>query len=194
MVFSERAYGVLVVSSSEKFNDTFANLLPEGEYDPVHFVGNIAAARRALLEMAYDFVIINAPLPDDLGVKLAIDVCNNKGMVALLLVRMENHEQVRVNVVDHGVFTLPKPTSSQMLLQALNWMAASRERLRGQERKTATVEDKMEEIRLVNRAKWLLIESLKMTESDAHRYIEKQAMDRCVSKKEIALGIIKTYS
>ena len=194
MVFSERAYGVLVVSSSEKFNDTFANLLPEGEYDPVHFVGNIAAARRALLEMAYDFVIINAPLPDDLGVKLAIDVCNNKGMVALLLVRMENHEQVRVKVVDHGVFTLPKPTSSQMLLQALNWMAASRERLRGQERKTATVEEKMEEIRLVNRAKWLLIESLKMTESDAHRYIEKQAMDRCVSKKEIALGIIKTNS
>jgi response regulator NasT len=52
----------------------------------------------------------------------------------------------------------------------------------------------MEEIRLVNRAKWLLIENLKMTESDAHHYIEKQAMDRCCSKKEIALGIIKTYS
>ena len=52
----------------------------------------------------------------------------------------------------------------------------------------------MEEIRQVNRAKWLLIEQLKMTETDAHRYIEKQAMDRCVSRREIAMGIIKTYS
>ena len=51
----------------------------------------------------------------------------------------------------------------------------------------------MEEIRLVNRAKWILIEQLKMTEADAHHHIERQAMDRCVSKKEIALGIIKTY-
>ena len=49
----------------------------------------------------------------------------------------------------------------------------------------------MEEIRLVNQAKWALIEQQRMTESEAHRYIEKQAMDRCVSKKEIALQILQ---
>ena len=48
----------------------------------------------------------------------------------------------------------------------------------------------MEEIRLVNRAKWLLIEKQNMTELEAHRYIEKQAMDQCVQRKEIALQII----
>ena len=70
----------------------------------------------------------------------------------------------------------------------------ARERLRRTEKKTATIEEKMEEIRLVNRAKWLLIEQLKMTESDAHRYIEKQAMDRCVSRREIAQNIIRIYA
>ena len=73
-------------------------------------------------------------------------------------------------------------------------MAAARERLRSLEKKTISIEDKMEEIRLVNRAKWILIEQLKMTESEAHRHIEKQAMDRCVYKKEIAFGIINTYT
>ena len=73
-------------------------------------------------------------------------------------------------------------------------MGAVRERLRALERKTSTLGEKMEEIRTVNRAKWLLIEHLKMTENDAHRYIEKQAMDRCVSKSEIAKSIISTYS
>ena len=72
-------------------------------------------------------------------------------------------------------------------------MASARERLRKMEKKATTIEEKMEEIRLVNRAKWILIEQLKMTEADAHHHIERQAMDRCVSKKEIALGIIKTY-
>lgn len=52
----------------------------------------------------------------------------------------------------------------------------------------------MQEIRLGNRAKWVLIEELKMTEPDAHKYIEKQAMDRCVSRREIAEDIIKTYT
>ena len=52
----------------------------------------------------------------------------------------------------------------------------------------------MAEIRLVNKAKWLLISELKMSEPDAHRYVEKQAMDRCVTRRRIAEEIIKTYS
>ena len=51
----------------------------------------------------------------------------------------------------------------------------------------------MEEIRLVNRAKWRLIEVLKMTEAQAHRYIEKQAMDRCVNRRTIASEILAAY-
>lgn len=194
MVFRERTYSVLIVSSAQKLNDALSRLLPESDFYPIHFAANAAAARRALLDRTYDFVIINTPLPDHFGTKLAMDICTNRGTVVLMLVRSETHEQVKSKVTDHGVFTLSKPTSSQLLLQALDWMAAARERLRGLEQKTATVEEKMEEIRLVNRAKWLLIEHLKMPEADAHRYIEKQAMDRSVTKREIALGVIKTYS
>ena len=73
-------------------------------------------------------------------------------------------------------------------------MSALRERMRKSVKKEISVEEKMEEIRLVNRAKWLLIEEIKMDEPAAHRYIEKQAMDRCVSRREIAEEIIRTYS
>ena len=68
-----------------------------------------------------------------------------------------------------------------------------RERMRNLEIRTVSVEEKMEEVKVVNRAKWLLIDQLKMTEPSAHRYIEKTAMDRCVSKREIAEIIIRTY-
>ena len=49
------------------------------------------------------------------------------------------------------------------------------------------------EIEEANRAKWHLIECLSMTETEAHRYIEKQAMDLRISKREVAENIIKTY-
>ena len=61
------------------------------------------------------------------------------------------------------------------------------------EQKTATLQEKMEEIRLVNRAKWILIDQLKMTENEAHKFIERQAMDRCVTRRTIAENILATY-
>ena len=66
--------------------------------------------------------------------------------------------------------------------------------MRKSEKKALSTEEKMEEIRIVNRAKWLLISELKMDEQGAYRYIEKQAMDRCISKRIVAEEIIKTYA
>ena len=96
-------------------------------------------------------------------------------------------------VVSYGVITLAKPTNMQMVSQNLRILCATRERMRQMEAKQATVEEKIEEIRLVNRAKWLLIESLHMTEPEAHRYIEKQSMDLRISKREVAENVIRTY-
>ena len=86
MVFSDQTYSVLVVSAAQKFNEAFAEMLPGSEYYPVRFVGNIAAARREMVNKTYDLVIINAPLPDDFGTRFAIDACNQSGTVALLLI------------------------------------------------------------------------------------------------------------
>ena len=65
----------------------FAGLLPETRYSPVHAVSSINAARRTLTEKTYDFIIINAPLHDDMGVRLAIDISSSKQSVVLLLVK-----------------------------------------------------------------------------------------------------------
>lgn len=194
MVFREETYSVLVVSSHPKFNDALQPLLPYSDYYPVCFVSNIAAARREMLGRHYDFVIINAPLPDDFGMRFAIDTCEKTDCAVLLLLREDSYEEINAKVQPYGVFTMQLPVPSQTLRQGLKWMAAARERLRKLEKKTLTVEEKMEEIRTVNRAKWILIEQLKMTEEEAHRHIEKQAMDHGLSKKEIASAIIKTYA
>ncbi len=192
MALEQRAYSVLVVSSAEKFNESISKLLPEAKYHTVSFVGSINAAKRELLERPYDFIFVNSPLPDDFGTRFAIDATVGSQIV-LLFVRNDQYDDIYSRAVNHGVFTIHKPTSAPMVTQSLDFMCATRERLRRLQKKATTVEEKMEEIRLINRAKWLLIDNLKMTEPDAHHYIEKQAMDRCITRREAAENIIRTY-
>lgn len=194
MSLKERVYSILIVSATDSFTSALTELLSETRYAPIETAGSISAARRSLAEKNYDFVIINAPLPDDIGTRLAIDISTTKQTVVLMLVKSDLHADIHYKAAEYGVFTLPKPTPKPTLVQALNWMESARERLRQFEKKNLSLEEKMAEIRLVNRAKWLLIDELKMTETQAHHYIEKQAMDCCLPKKIIAADIVRTYS
>ncbi|MEE1257526.1 MAG: ANTAR domain-containing protein [Lachnospiraceae bacterium] len=194
MSLKERVYSILIVSATDSFTSAFADLLPEARYSPVDTVTSVSVAKRVLAEKTFDFVIINAPLPDDAGTRFAIDTCTTKQSAVLLLVKNDIHAGIHDRVAEYGVFTLPKPISKITMTHALNWLESARERLRQFEKKSISIEDKMAEIRLVNKAKWLLISELHMSEPDAHRYVEKQAMDRCVSRRCIAEEIIKTYT
>ena len=193
MVFQERTYSVLIVTASDSFTEKIMPLLPVTDYWPVTTAHSNSEARRRIVETAFDIVLINAPLPDDFGMRLAIDICTGSGAGVLLMVRSDQFDDVYARVVGYGVLTLSRPTSVQMVAQNLRILCATRERMRRMEEKQTAVEEKIDEIRLVNRAKWLLIECLGMTEPEAHRYIEKQSMDRRISKQEVAETVIKTY-
>ena len=193
MVFQERTYSVLIVTASDSFTEKIMPLLPVTDYWPVTTAHSNSEARRKILETAFDIVLINAPLPDDFGMRLAIDICTGSGAGVLLMVRSDQFDDVYARVVGYGVLTLSRPTSVQMVAQNLRILCATRERMRRMEEKQTAVEEKIDEIRLVNRAKWLLIECLGMTEPEAHRYIEKQSMDQRISKREVAESVIKTY-
>lgn len=193
MSLKERVYSVLIVSNADTFNYSLKSLLPESRFSPVHFAESISEAKRDVLDRSYDLIFIHSPLPDETGTRFAIDLCTTSS-VPMLFVKNELYAETYDKVAEHGVMTIPRPISKSVFVQALDCMVAGRERLRRLEKKTVSIEEKMAEIRLVNRAKWLLINELKMTEPDAHRYIEKQAMDQCLPRRQIAETIIKLYT
>ena len=190
---TEHIYSVLVVSSAEKFVKPMLEMLPEKMFDPIMTATDATQARRKLLENDFDIVIVNSPLKDEFGTRLALDICSKSSAGVLLFVKAEHYADITAKVMPYGVLTISKPTSSSMIAQSVQMLCSTRERLRIMEKKNASVDEKIEEIRIVNRAKCLLIEQLKMTESEAHRYIEKQAMDRGVTRRVIAENIILTY-
>ena len=188
-------YSLLLVSASKPFNEWILSLFSAGHdgTSPITVENRINAARRTLAERPYDLVIIHAPLPDGFGTRLAVDTCLNSEAGVMLFVARELYEEICAKVLSSGVIVAEKPTDARTLERDLNILRAVRERLRTLEKKRASVEEKIEEIRLINRAKWLLIERLGMKEADAHRYIAKQSMDQRVSRRKIAENILLTY-
>ena len=193
MDIEARTYSTLIVSAPGKFADSLTELLSDTPFRPIKRAGNVSAARRAVLENEFDIIIINSPLSDENGYEFAGFMCSSAGAGVLLFVTGDIYDEISAKAADDGIFTLPKPSARQNVIQTLRMLRASRERCRRYEKQYSTLEEKMSEIRTVNRAKWLLIDYLKMTEVEAHRFIEKQAMDMRITKRAAAENIIKTY-
>ncbi len=193
MALMKHVYKVLLVSAAKKINTVLMPYFSGERFESVTVVDSITEAQRQMVDREYDLVIINAPLPDDFGRKFAMDVCADSDRVALLLVRSDMYDEICPRISPYGVLVAKRPLDNGFIEQLLDAMVSVRERLRRIRHKTMSLEEKMEEIRLVNRAKWALIQSCHMTEKDAHRYIQKQAMDLCISKRECAESILKTY-
>ena len=172
--------------------DYIASLLPSDEFEPPTLAASGGEAKRLLLSTDFDILVINAPLPDEFGLDFALDAAAGH-MGVLLLTKADLYEQVSFRAEDAGILTLPKPVQRQTLYTSLKLLAAVSTRLAKMEQRARTLEEKMMDIRLVNRAKWLLISHLGMNETDAHYYIEKQAMDTRRSRREIAEDVIRTY-
>ena len=96
-------------------------------------------------------------------------------------------------VEDYGALVISKPLNREIFYRAMRFAAAARKRMLGIRSENIKLQKKLEEIRLVNRAKLALMQYLGFTEQQAHRYIEKQAMDLRCTKLEVARKVIKMY-
>ena len=86
MLFKEYTYSVLIASSSAKFVTGIMPLLPENEFAPIETAKSAGEAQRKLLERDFDIVLINTPLTDDFGIRLALDVVADSKAGVLMFV------------------------------------------------------------------------------------------------------------
>ena len=185
-------YSVLVVSPAGRGADFLASVFDAPTFDPVVNALSAGEARRLLSSEQYDLIAVNSPLPDETGIDFCIDAAQGPSGV-MLFVKNDIYEIVSSQCTREGIFVIPKPNTQRTVAQSVTLLCAICERLRKYEKKTRTLREKMDSIRIVNRAKWLLIERLGMTEQDAHGYIEKEAMNRRRTSREIAEEIIRMY-
>lgn len=183
----------LIVSSTEKGIKFFTEMLNAAGLRQIVAMGNAGEARRHLLEKDYDLVIINAPLRDESGESLSRNIALKGISQVMLVVKSEYYDAVSAVCEDYGVLTISKPVNKEVFWSALKLAKSSQNRLKRVQMENAKLKQKIEDIRIVDRAKCILISYLNISEKEAHRYMEKQAMDMRSTKRAVAEGILKTY-
>ncbi len=148
-------------------------------------------ARRTAAESNFDIIIVDSG--DGEGTDLAVDLSESSSTILLLA---PNHvfDQISYRVESFGVLTLTKPFDQFYFYNMIKVAMAVNAKVQRLMFQTIRLKEKMEEIRIINRAKMLLMSHKQMSEEQAHRYIEKTAMDKCVKRTILAEEIIRDFS
>ena len=173
---------VLLVSKLSSAVNVISALLEENNCE----VGSVVSDAKSALELAddsvYDTIVINSPIEDSDGVELAAELSTETVCGVILITAAD------------GVVVVSKPINKQLFRQLLGVVRAAQKRYAGLSKENERLKSSLEEAKIINRAKILLMQHLALSEERAHRYIEKQAMDMRISKLEVAKQVLKTYS
>ena len=183
-------HSILTVSGKKELLPLVRRSLQNECILSAEYANDAASARRWILERYYTIVVINAPLQGESGVELAIDAACQCSTSVLLIVPGGIYAETVERVTGFGVLVIEKPFPVLRLNRAMRFLSAHQARLQKLEEKVRAAEAKVQEIMLVDKAKFFLVEHRHMTEDEAHRYIGKQAMNRGMSRKRIAQGIL----
>ena len=187
-----KSYTCIVASKSEKTVDSLSSILSQNGFSKILVADSASRIRSIVTEREVDMIIVNSPLTDDFGINLAVDMAE-KNLGVVLLVKRDMVDQVSYKVEPYGAIALGKPLIKAEFIQSVRVITAMLQKIKRLDRQRKTLEIHMKEIKLINRAKCLLIEQLAMTEEEAHRYIEKTAMDTSCRRVKVAEDIISTY-
>lgn len=137
-----------------------------------------------------DLLILKLPLKDGGRDEDAVRLAMQKEMMVLLIVDQRNYDTTVYRVRDAGVFVLPWPLDERMLYESFEMLMQCRRRIESTLAENIRLKAKIEELKLVSRAKAVLIKEKGMSEEDAHACVQRYAMDHSVTMAEASRQII----
>ena len=151
-------------------------------------------AERKLAQLDPALVVWQCDAPGLPALRQCVRLAEGSEAVFLLLVRPGTYEAVWQFVQAAGICVMSWPAPQEVFRQTLRNLLLLKKSLRAMQEKTDQLQSQLQDMKRIQKAKSLLMNQLGMSEADAHRWIEKTAMDRCVKKREIAETIIRMYA
>ena len=183
------SHSVLVVSRDSKIISQISAFLVPPLFE-LTTTSDFNEARRLATERSFNIIIADSG--DGYDTDFAINLADSYSTI-LLLVPNEHFDEISYRVEGYGILTITKPFEPFYLYNMMKIAIAVQYKVQVLSSQTTKLKVKMEEIKQVNRAKMLLMQNMNMSEQEAHRYIEKEAMNRGMKKTAISEEIIKTY-
>lgn len=187
------AGGILIVCSKPELIKELRSLMLQQGYSTAEYALSANEARRKLGFFEPELILVNAPLQDELGIELILDIADKTDAGIIILAKHEHLEEMQYKLEKVGALILPKPINRTTLIQTAKFAALSRKSIKGLKLQNDDLEKRMQDRKVIEKAKWLLVEKMNMSEPQAHRYIQKRAMDSRISQIKVAEEIILNF-
>ena len=190
MKLTDRIGAILVIAAKPRIQSSVRSALT-AKYGRVLTAETVQEARRAVEREKIALMVIFSPLKDEEEIPRLFDMADRRGIAAGYIVGREIYGETAYRLEGMNVFVVAYPLQMDQVLQIVSFLYQVQKRfwlvLSEQERLQRQVQD----VQIVCRVKCLLVEKREMTEEEAHHFIEQEAMNTGLSKREAALKILK---
>ncbi|GAA4388586.1 response regulator [Ornithinibacter aureus] len=187
---SAPAKRVLVAEDEAIIRLDLAEMLTEAGYEVVGQASDGEQAVALATSLKPDIVIMDVKMPVMDGISAAEQIGKDRLCPVVMLTAFSQTELVE-RARDAGVMAyIVKPFTASDVTPALDIALSRWAELKTLEAEIADLGDRLETRKAVDRAKGVLMTKLKITEGDAFRWIQKTAMDRRMSMREVADAVV----
>jgi AmiR/NasT family two-component response regulator len=189
---TEQATGlrVLVVEDEALIRLDLTEMLTEEGYVIAGEAGDGEQAVTLARELKPDLVIMDVKMPKVDGIAAAALIVDERIAPVVMLTAFSQRDLIE-QARDAGAMAyLVKPFARHELVPAIELAVSRFAEKRALEDEVATLTDRLETRKVVDRAKGLLMTRQKMTEPEAFRWIQRTAMDRRTTMKAVANAVV----
>jgi response regulator NasT len=183
---------VLIAEDEALIRLDLAEMLREEGYEVVGEAGDGQEAVELALQLNPDLVIMDVKMPRRDGIDAAAEIASDRIAPIVVLTAFSQRDLVE-RARDAGAMAyLVKPFTASDLIPAIELAMSRFGEISALEREVATLGDRLETRKLVERAKGLLQAKQGMTEPEAFKWIQRAAMDRRTTMKRVAEVVLET--
>jgi len=180
---------VVVAEDESLIRMDIVETLRDKGFDVVGEAGDGNKAVELAFALKPDLMVMDIKMPDLDGLSAAEKIAELKIPVVLLTAFSQQELLTRAAEIGAMAF-LVKPFSPQDLLPAIEIALSRHSQLVALESEIQDLGERLETRKLVERAKAVLSEKMKLTEPEAFRWIQKASMDRRLSMADVSRTVL----
>ena len=189
---STKTHKVLVAEDDSLIRMDLIEMLREEGYDVVGEAPNGQAAVELTEALKPDLVIMDIKMPVRDGIDAATEIAEKRLAPVVMLTAFSQRDFIE-KARDAGAMAyLVKPFTKADLVPAIEVAVSRYTELKQLENEVATMTDRLETRKLVERAKGLLMAKQQLSEPEAFKWIQRAAMDRRTTMKAVAQVVVET--
>ncbi len=182
----------LIVSGSKAEFDSVCGVVKRAGNCNVTYVGSGAGALNIAAKNGYDLIVVGA-VADMPRERAAKELSAIASVGVIMLFEGDAFEKTARKAAEYGIVVVPANGDAENLFSAVVLLNAVNARMENVRNQNEGLKKKLDDVKVIDRAKMILMQTLGYDEQQAHRHIERQAMELRLGRREIAMNILKTY-